>query len=760
MGGTTINNWGRYELGQYYTDFNNMMSEETRKKISSSDALLIDEISMLDGQTLDCLECMVAIIRHYDKVKERIKEIKREAGDNDTIMSTHMLNQRWVALGDIEPWGGLQVIFVGDFFQLPPVPNGYDVLMENEYLTESGVHLKIGRQGSYAFESRCWQLSNLNTIELTQVHRQAGNDGLFQCLNAMREGQDLTPHSSVLTALQQPLDSREDGLLPTELYSKNYIVDRRNREELAKIQAQEVVMNAFDCVEFDPSYKALVIGDPSLAALSTHELLNGDHKDLKWDTKNQLRRDFTILTEYAQEHFFAKSCRANQTTSLKEGAQALLLWNLELESKLANGSRGVVEAFVSSQAYTDLVRAELKTRDDAADTMEGSLKAPSGEPDSDMIKSIKSTLSSTSTRKLENELKDLKVIADSAAELRDFPFVRFANGRKRVIRPQVGAGVNFELLGNSLTFKCRNPQLPQAFEKEFKGCGTATRWQVPLTLAWAISIHKSQGMTIEWLKVDLQDCFAIGQAYVACSRGKGVQSMSVVNYDPREIKVSDKVKRFATCVQQGKPYDGPLWHDTLAEFDRLVQLEIQQQKRMKSHYTRTERRQCDKCGAVCVLNQIKSNAKGNQGKYFVSCPNGGRGEQGHTWELVNTLPLKCETVTPAKAAEAFKHYIPGQGGAIPGRLDGLRFVCSGVFPELGGGFGLKLGRDNLKEVRMVCAFLLTLTDSWSCSPQPRLLRVLEGPSQPAYREKQIIYSLATKLGSKGRKRRLRKRSPS
>ncbi|EJK67291.1 hypothetical protein THAOC_11702 [Thalassiosira oceanica] len=445
-------------------------------------------------------------------------------------------------------------------------------------------------------------------------------------------------------------------------------------------------MNSLDCVEFDQSYKQRVIGDPRLAALSTRELLNGVHEDLKWGTKNQLRRDFDILNEYAQEHFFAKSCRANQTISLKEGAQALLLWNLELESKLANGSRGVVEGFVSSQVYNDLVKEELKTRDDAVEAIEGSPKSASGESDSDAIKSIKSTLSSMSTKKLEKELKDLKLIADSAAKFRDFPFVRFANGPKRVIRPQ-------------------------AFEKEFKGCGTATRWQVPLTLAWAISIHKSQGMTIEWLKVDLRDCFAIGQAYVACSRGKGVQSMSVVNYDPREIKVSEKVKRFARCVQQGKPYDGPLWHDTLAEFDRLVRLEIDQQKKMKSHYTQTEKRRCDKCGAVCVLNQIKSNASGNQGKYFVSCPNGGRGEQGHTWELVNTLPLKSETVTPAKAAESFKHYIPGQSGAIPGRLKGLRFVCSGVFPELGGGFGLKLGRDNLK--KMIEGFGGTVTSGIS-----------------------------------------------
>lgn len=124
VGGETIHRWGRFRLGEYFEDFNNMMSPDTRSKIHGMHALLIDEISMLDGHLLDVMECMIAIVRCYGDVKEKVDRIKKRQG-GEFIMSETMLELRWdttseCGLGKIPPFGGLQLIVVGDFFQLPP----------------------------------------------------------------------------------------------------------------------------------------------------------------------------------------------------------------------------------------------------------------------------------------------------------------------------------------------------------------------------------------------------------------------------------------------------------------------------------------------------------------------------------------------------------------------------------------------------------------------------------------------------------------
>lgn len=72
----------------------------------------------------------------------------------------------------------------------------------------------------------------------------------------------------------------------------------------------------------------------------------------------------------------------------------------------------------------------------------------------------------------------------------------------------------------------------------------ATRCQYPLRLGWALSIHKSQGMTIPLLDVDLTRSFATGQSYVAISRARTIEGLRVRGFNKRKVKADPRVIEF------------------------------------------------------------------------------------------------------------------------------------------------------------------------------------------------------------------------
>lgn len=79
----------------------------------------------------------------------------------------------------------------------------------------------------------------------------------------------------------------------------------------------------------------------------------------------------------------------------------------------------------------------------------------------------------------------------------------------------------------------------------------SSRHQIPLRLAWALSVHKSQGMTIPNLAVSLRGVFEYGQAYVALSRATKLDTLTLRGFEERAFKAHPKVKQFYRLLESG-----------------------------------------------------------------------------------------------------------------------------------------------------------------------------------------------------------------
>jgi len=85
------------------------------------------------------------------------------------------------------------------------------------------------------------------------------------------------------------------------------------------------------------------------------------------------------------------------------------------------------------------------------------------------------------------------------------------------------------------------------------GEAEAVRYQVPLILAYSLTIHKSQGQTIERVVVDMGDMFESGQAYVALSRAVSLSSLQILRFNANKIYANPKVVRWYSKLSGGQP---------------------------------------------------------------------------------------------------------------------------------------------------------------------------------------------------------------
>ena len=166
-------------------------------------------------------------------------------------------------------------------------------------------------------------------------------------------------------------------------------------------------------------------------------------------------------------------------TTLEPLCHVAVMLLKNLDTKLVNGSRGVVVGFRPAHAVPD-----VRSAPQASGGELGGGGAGGG--------------SSSSFAGGDGGNGDE---ADEPTGL--YPLVRFSNGVERLVTPE-------------------------EWTVEQAGKVVGRRVQVPLKLAWAISIHKSQGMTLESVDVELASCFEPGQAYVHPPPNRGMHTLLTV----------------------------------------------------------------------------------------------------------------------------------------------------------------------------------------------------------------------------------------
>lgn len=370
VGGGTIHSWASLRLGKgeackfaFYIKKN----ESNYKRYFDTDILIIDEMSMGDFEYFTMFNQVAQIVRNNRN----------------------------------KPFGGIQLVLCGDFFQLGPIQ-------------------KDRKEMRYIFEDLIWNDMVSKSVHLTEVYRQKNSD-FIDMLNNVRVGDINDEIVSKIKSTEQHKLINENGIRPTILFCRNVDVDAVNLTGLEQLETKEHEFKSITYFEND-EYKTL----------------------------------------------YEKSFTLSEELILKEGAQVMLIQNLDVPAGLVNGSRGIV--------------SKIYEKDDP--------EYPTG-----------------GVR------------------------VQFANGVLKTLMP---------------------------FKQIFKNDNDTTecperayRVQYPLKLAYALTIHKSQGLSIDFLEIDMKGCFAAGQAYVALSRATSFVNLRVKNFTKQCVITSPMVKRFYKQLENG-----------------------------------------------------------------------------------------------------------------------------------------------------------------------------------------------------------------
>jgi ATP-dependent DNA helicase PIF1 len=264
INGITVNSWSGIGIKRELTesDIADLLKRPyLRKRFSKTKVLVIDEVSMLQDYMLDMLNTLSKAFKNNP-----------------------------------EPFGGLQLILCGDFFQLPPVMRDAEITVASTSLSQktffperNGVESK-----GFIYKSKAWRELDLKICYLEQEYRQSDKEFLH-VLHEIRQNSITKPSIKMLAArMYKPL-----GPVSTRLYTHNVNVDEINKRELAKLPGH--------------------IKTFTMTSKGTESMVN----------------------------IMKKSCLAPEVLELKKGALVMFVKN-NFEKKFVNGTLGTVSDFAEN----------------------------------------------------------------------------------------------------------------------------------------------------------------------------------------------------------------------------------------------------------------------------------------------------------------------------------------------------------------------------------------------------------------------------
>ena len=180
IGGMTIHSWSGIGIKDSLSDWDiDAMTQKQylAKRFEKTKVLIIDEVSMLHANMLDMIDTVARTMKRVDM-----------------------------------PFGGMQIVLSGDFFQLPPIVRG-------------------GSESAFADSSDAWRGADIRVCYLTKQYRQSDND-YADLLNDIRDGKvSNETHKKLKSRINKKIEA---GNI-TQLYTHNVDVDARNNEELDKL---------------------------------------------------------------------------------------------------------------------------------------------------------------------------------------------------------------------------------------------------------------------------------------------------------------------------------------------------------------------------------------------------------------------------------------------------------------------------------------------------------------------------------------------